>query len=141
MGKQFAHLDAAPSIFLELEGRPKSRARLPLRLQIEGQRFAMPPVERRYRIKRIDLRRPAIGEDVNHTLRLRGEMRRAGRERIVQVDPDAWDLGARRARGQHGCETKRTEPDAAPIQEIATGEETILEARSVGHGLKGGQIS
>src|SRR5207244_7438494 len=82
MGKKIAHLDAALPIFLEPKWRGERRASLALGRQIfHREQFAGILVERRFGIERIDMRWAAIGENVNYSLGLGGEVRSFGRKR------------------------------------------------------------
>ena len=81
--------DVAPAlaVFLELPGTPQQR-RIALRELADdravalGQRLAVELLERRLRVERVDLARPADHEQEDDRLRLRREVRRLRRERI-----------------------------------------------------------
>ena len=108
--KQFAHLDAALAVLLELERRLKRRAGVALGLQIvHRQRLAVQFGQRRLRIERIHVRRSAIREDVNDALGLGRKVRRFRSERrvpLMEAPPSAanacgpTDLPGRPCRNQ-----------------------------------------
>ena len=78
----FADLDAALPVFLELERRGKRRAGLAFRGQVlHRQRLAGILVQGRLGIEGIDVRRAAVGKNMNDSLGLARKLRRLGQER------------------------------------------------------------
>ena len=61
-------------------------------------------VERRLGVERIDLARPAVGEDVDDALRLRREVRLLGRERVEAVGGPG--RAARQRASSPACSTR-----------------------------------
>ena len=94
--KKFTHLDAAPSVFLKLERRLKRRAGAAFGGEIiNRQWFAVELGEDRLGIKRVHVRRTAVGKDVDDALGLGGKMRSMRGERAI-----AGDLLPQRTRTQ-----------------------------------------
>ena len=83
--KQFADLDAALAVLLELERRLQQVARFGTDefRHLERQRFAVEGGEFRLGVEGIDVRRPAGHEQEDETLGLRGILRGSLRQRIV----------------------------------------------------------
>ena len=81
--KQFAHLGAGRAMFFECVRRGQQVPGFgPFQFRfLKRQRFAVVLSEPRFRIKRIDVRRPARHKEENNALRLRGELRWLERQR------------------------------------------------------------
>ena len=128
LGEQLADLDAALAVLRELERRAHGRAGLALGAQIAaGQRLAVILVQQRLGIERVDLRRPAVHEQVHDLLGLAGKVRRLGRQRSAA--PPA--VAARRAAqqpvgGQHAGQAQHAEAHAAAGEHLAAGERRRL---------------
>ncbi len=84
LGKQFADLDAAGTVLLELERRRERRARLALGAQIAaGQFLAGVFLQRRLGIERIDVAWTAVHEQMNDVLGLARKLRGARSHRVL----------------------------------------------------------
>ena len=66
--EELADLDAALSVFFELEGGPPRGTGLALGVVVDGDLLAMPAIERGLGIEGVDVRGPSIGEDVDDAL-------------------------------------------------------------------------
>src|SRR5690348_13585334 len=113
MLEQLADLDAALAIFLELERGLKSRAGAALGWQIfHRQRFAVEPRQSRLGIERIDMRRPAIGEDMNNACGARWKMRGAWGQRCVTTHAVAGDGGPENRCAEQVCQAQHPEANS-----------------------------
>ena len=73
--EKLADFEAAFPVTLEFKGRPQGRSRRPLGLQsLQRHRFPVELLKLRFPVEGIHLRRAAVHEEVNHPLRLRGEV-------------------------------------------------------------------
>ena len=90
----------------------RSVRRLPRR-----QRLAVVLVEHRLGVERVDLRRPAVHEQVDDVLRLRREVRLLRRERVER----RRRRGERRVVGEHAGEAEHAEAGAAAGEHVAAG--------------------
>ena len=91
--------------------------------------------ERRFGVEGVDLGRAAVGEDMDDAFGLRGKVRRAWGEGVVEVDgADAGGGFGEEVGAGEGGEAEGAEADPTAMEEITAGEEMILEARGVvGH--------
>lgn len=82
MRKQLTDLDATLAVFFEFKGRSIRSTRLPLRSQIIRNGLPMKLVESWLGIKRVNLRRPTVHEQVDYRLSLGLKMRLLGEHRV-----------------------------------------------------------
>ena len=126
LGKQFADFDPTLAILLKLVGRLKRAARLPFSTQSQTrQRLAMIFFQCRLGIKSINLRIPAIHEEVHHPLGLTRQRRllRCQRRVIARRSP------RRQLFSQHAGQRQGTKAGASPSQHV-----TARNRRQVVHG-------
>ena len=128
-GKQLAHFQAALAVLRELERRFEARAGRALGFEHIRQRFAVVFVQHRLRVEGIDLRRAAIHEEMHHAFRLRLKMRPSHGQRVQS------GRGGLRA-GKQRSERETAHAHADAVQQLATSQEGMLQARSMmGRGL------
>jgi hypothetical protein len=116
--EDLAHLDAAFTVFLELERRGKRGAGLALGAERFGQRLAGIFGQGRLGIERIDVRRAAVEEEVDDALGLAGKMRQAGRERAGGFGC----IGRATFVAEQPSQAEGTEPQAAAAEHFAAAE-------------------
>ena len=125
--KQLAHFNAALAVLLELERRRKCRAGFALSGKIAGgQGFVRVFFQRRLRVKRIDVRRPAVEENVDDPFGPRGKQRRFRRQRIDDLPCPRFGWQQTGLRHQRR-EPQRAHAHAAFAQEVAPGQERVFE--------------
>src|SRR5579862_851774 len=133
--EKFRDFDAAFPVFLKRKRRLERRARLAFRLRIvERQRFAVILRQHRLRVERIDMRRPAVHEQMNHALGLRRQRRALRRHRIPAANSPR-SLGVVRKqlaalRHQPG-QRHRAKAGSAAAQRLAASEKVVFKARHV----------
>ena len=126
--KQLADFDAALAVFLKLERRRKRRAGLSLGANIfDGQRFAGVFGQRGFGIERIDMRRPAVEEKVNHPFGFGRKLRRFGRERVNRLFPGRGKKKKIRFAEGGGKKPRAHDPPAA-TQKIPPRQKRIFKA-------------
>ena len=83
LGEDFADLQAALSVLLELERRGERRTGFPLGRQVDRRRLTRVLLERRFRIESVDVRRTAVQEEVDHPLHPAGKVGLLGADVVV----------------------------------------------------------
>ncbi len=132
VGKQLADFHAALAVLLEFERRGKGRSRLAFGAQVfVRQGFSRKPCQGGLGVEGVDMRRPAIQEDMNDVLGLGGKMRRLGGQRILELR-----RGGLRFTKQ-GSESQHAHPQAGLDQHFATrAERTVgLRGKRVQHAI------
>jgi hypothetical protein len=128
MLKKLANFDPAFTVPFECERRAKRRTRAPLGLQIvHRQRFAVKPRQRRFRIESVDVRGAAIGEDMNDSACLSGEMRRSRRQGGVAADGFSRRRCEQILRPQQICQSYHPEAQPASAEKVPAGQKEIFE--------------
>src|SRR5258708_7069747 len=89
----------------------------------------MQPRQGRFRIECVDVRGTAIGENMDHPLRLGGEMRSVRCQRRSRGDFLCQSLSALRPKDI--CQANHAQAQPAPGQETTPGQEPVLEAKSI----------
>ena len=129
--EKLAHFDAALPVFLKLEHRRERRPGLALGPQVlRRQRLPLVLGKRGLRVERVDVRRPAVHEQVDDALGLRRELGQPRRQRV--------DLPGRRGRfrsKQSGLLQQRRQRQAAhahatAAEQIAPGKRMVIEHSS-----------
>ena len=121
LGKNFTHLQSRLAVFLKLVGGTICGARLAFRGQAQRNFPAVPFVQRGLGVEGVDLRRSAIGENVDDMLGFAGLVCGTHRQGIGGLG------GFLKKR----AECQRAQSHAAAIQEIAAREKKVFGIVSV----------
>ena len=129
--EELADFDAALAVLPELERRRHRRAGLSLGGEVlHRQLLAGILLQRGFRIERVDVRRPAVGEDVDDALGFAGELRAAwARAGLIGAlaAADVDETGLR----EDARQRERAHAHAALVQELAAAELIVFGAGAV----------
>ena len=132
-GEQLAHLDAAPAVFAECKGRAQRGAGLALGAEIRvRQGLAVVSRQERLGVEGVDLRRPAVHEQVDDLSGLAGELGRFRRHR-AERSGRRWrprvsrpDHPQRSLIGQHTGQADQSQAHPASREQVSAGQGEIV---------------
>jgi hypothetical protein len=130
VGEQIADFDAALAVIFKLEWRLKRRAGAALGFEIvHRQRLAVEFGENRFGIKRVNVRRSAIGKNVNDALGLARKMRGVRRQRTIACHFVSQRARAEQVRAEQLRQPQHAEAHSTATEKIPAREEAILQLR------------
>ena len=123
MGKNLADFDAALAVSFEFVRRGKRRAGFPFGFQIlHRQLFAGVFFQRRFGIEGVHVRRPAVGENMNHMFGFGRKLRLPGHERRNIATRRLRRGGERLHAAEKRGQTQRAHAHTAAAQKLAPGQ-------------------
>ncbi len=136
--EDLGNFQPALAVLLECEGRLERRACLAFGGPIGRDRLAVVLGEHRLGVERIDMRRPAVHEQMHDPFCLAGKLRRLRQHRRYRAARRACDIGGIGLRGQARVghqipQRQRAEPHPASAQSFAARDGLIRGIEIVGH--------